>query len=190
MHRLARERAGQPAAGRSGSSWLFLSNACKATSTRKRMGKPRTFTEPPFWPVSQWEAVESSGLRTCFGGRKTWVQILALPPPTCGLVAGHRPRFFSPGAVVKSQWGDSREALTKLLGSQSPSLVALLIGVLSITGLYASCVLGTLHQEEHRLVRKQTPAQWFEHSGNHSMCRLIDAPGFNILPIWPSVSPR
>lgn len=74
-----------------------------------------------------------------FGGRKTWVRIPVLQPLTCVLVAGHWPllmlSFPSSQAVVKSQWGDSQEALAEILVAQRPSLVAIFISVLSIISL-------------------------------------------------------
>lgn len=81
-------------------------------------------------------------MNTHFGVRKTRVQILALLPPICALVTGHYlflvVQFLLPRGCGEESVGeerDSQEALTELLGTQRPFLVATFISVLSIISL-------------------------------------------------------
>lgn len=94
----------------------------------KKWGKKHTCSKPWLWPAlwlvhpaSWWEAVESSGHEQCFGGRKTWVQILVLPPLICVQV----PSSFQCSASSLGGYGEESvcEAPAELLEAhRRPSL--------------------------------------------------------------------
>lgn len=78
----------------------------------KKLGERRTFTDPALTSTvahtSHFSVINRScrGQWRCFGGRKTWVQILGLSPPICMQAADHflfQMLFPLPGGCVKSQ---------------------------------------------------------------------------------------
>lgn len=113
------------------------------------------------YPASQLliEAVEGSGCEQRLGGRKTWVQILGLPPPICMQAADHflfQMLFPLPGDCEKSV----REAPAEFLEPhRRPSMWPYVL-VCSVLQACKHLVLHILYQVEHHLAGKQTPTQW------------------------------